>query len=227
MEGLLKSTKIPVFEGKHEKFAQWSYTFLSVCAISGWKQVLLDDNLAVPAESENLDPVTDAALLLLRKANSAAYALLTVVVKDVTGFQAIRNGCTDDLPSGSAREAWKNLIRIYQPKSTTQKFELEQKFNQCQLLKETKNPDEWFTELEHIRLLLKEDHSLNYDNDKMIQHIIYNIKAKGYETLVSMLKRDLGKKVKVDLEDLKEEIRQVYGTLKQEKTPETALAASG
>jgi hypothetical protein len=39
MEGLLKSTKIPVFEGKHEKFAQWSYTFLSVCAIPGWKQV--------------------------------------------------------------------------------------------------------------------------------------------------------------------------------------------
>jgi hypothetical protein len=108
-----------------------------------------------------LNPVTDADLLLLRKANSVAYALLTVVVKDVTGFQAIRNGCTDDLPSRSAREAWKNLIRIYQPKSTTQKFELEQKFNQCPLLKETKNPYEWFTELEHIRLLLKEDHSLN------------------------------------------------------------------
>jgi hypothetical protein len=76
----------------------------------------LDDSIAVPKESDNLNTVTDADKFLIRKANSAAYALLTVVVKDVTGFQAIRNGCT--LPSGSAREAWKNLIRIYQPKST-------------------------------------------------------------------------------------------------------------
>jgi hypothetical protein len=93
--------------------------------------------------SDNLNTVTDADKVQIRKANSAAYALLTVVVKDVTGFQAIRNGCTDDLPSGSARESWKNLIRINQPKSTTQKCELEQKFNQCQLIKVSKNPDEW------------------------------------------------------------------------------------
>jgi hypothetical protein len=83
------------------------------------------------------------------------------------------------------------------------------------------------TELEHIVLLLKEDHSLNYDNDKMIQHIIYNSKAKRFETLVSMLKSDRGKKAKVDLDDLKEENRQVDGTIKKENTPETALAASG
>jgi hypothetical protein len=85
---------------------------LSACAISGWKQVLLDDNIAVPNESDNLNTVTDADRILFRKTNSAAYALLTVVVKVVTDFQAIGNGCTDGLPSGSARQAQQNLIRI-------------------------------------------------------------------------------------------------------------------
>jgi hypothetical protein len=78
---------------------------------------------------------------------------------------------------------------------------LEQKFNDCKLEKETKNPDEWFTELVHIRVLLKEDHNFDLPNDKMIQHIIYNIKAKGYDTLILNLKRDLEyQTVKLDLE---------------------------
>jgi hypothetical protein len=135
MDSILKSTKIPVFEGNKDKFSQWAYTFLSICAISGCKDALVNENFAVPLENEVLDP-TDAADVFKatnRKANATAYALLTVVVKHSTGFQAIRNGVTKDLPNGSAREAWKNLIRIYQPKSTTQTFELEQKFNHCQL----------------------------------------------------------------------------------------------
>jgi hypothetical protein len=169
MEGLLKSKKIPVFEGKHEKFAPRSYTFLSACAISGWKQVLLDDNIAVPAESENLNPVTDAELLL---------------------FSCICfTYCCCKRCDRVFRQSEMVALMIYLVGQQDKSFELEQKFNQCQLLKEIKNPEEWFTELEHIRLLLKEDHSLNYDNDKMIQHIIYNIKAKGYETLVFYVKK--------------------------------------
>jgi hypothetical protein len=53
------------------------------------------------------------------------------------------------------------ILRIYQPKTTTQKYELEQWFNDCKLEKETKNPEEWITELEHIRVLLFEDHVIN------------------------------------------------------------------
>ena len=226
MEGLLKSTKIPFFDGKQEKFSQWSYTFLSVCAIAGCKEVLINDNYAVPKESETLDATNDADKILARKANATAYALLTVVIKDPTGFQAIRNGCTTDLPNGSARLAWKNITRIYKPKSTTQRFELEQKFNHCVLDKETMNPDEWFTELEHIRLLLREDHEVEYEDSKLVQHIIYNIKPKCYDTIIQMLKRDLGRKIKVDLEDMKEEIRQVYGQVKKTKTTDTALGAN-
>jgi hypothetical protein len=229
MDGILRGQKIPPFEGKKEKFPQWSFTFLSICMIAGCKDALTEDTFDVPAEADILDPadVAMAIPIINRKANSTAYALLTICIKDATGFQAVRNGITTDLPNGSAREAWKNLVRIFQPKTTTQKYDLEQKFNDCKLEKETKHPDEWFTELEHIRVLLLEDHEVELEDAKMIQHIIYNIKPKVYETMVYTLKRELQYNTvnPLDLERIKDEIRQVYGQFAKVKTPETALAA--
>jgi hypothetical protein len=223
---MLKGQKIPHFEGKKEKFAQWSYTFLSICAIAGCKDALVSDTYDVPASDLELNDLQEV-LLKRRKANATAYAMLTITVKDNTGFQAVRNGVTKKLPDGSAREAWKNLLKIYQPKSTTQKYELEQKFNDCKLEKETKSPDEWFTELEHIRVLLKEDHSFEISDEKMIQQIVYNVKPKAYDTLIFALKRDLQyKSDKLELERVKDEFRQVFGTLSKTKSPDTALAAT-
>jgi hypothetical protein len=228
MEGILKGQKIPHFEGKREKFPQWSFTFLSICMIAGCKQVLTSDTYVVPAEAEvlsNIDPDHEEALIA-RKANSTAYALLTICIKDATGFQAVRNGVSTGLPNGDARKAWQNIVRIYQPKTTTQKYELEQRFNDCKLEKETKNPEEWFTELEHIRVLLFEDHGFNVTDEKMIQHIVYNLKPKPYDTMVYILKRDLQyNNANLDLERIKDEIIQVFGQFNKVKTPETALVA--
>jgi gag-polypeptide of LTR copia-type len=226
MEAILKSQKIPIFEGKKEKFAHWSYTFLSVCMLVQCKEVLLDDNYGVPKSTDTLDPEDDAEEIIKRKANNTAYALLTITIKDSTGFQAVRSATTKDLPDGCARTAWKNLIRIYQPKSNTQKFELIQQFNDCKLEKETKNPDEWFTELEHIRALLYDDHKEQIEDEKMIQQIVFNIKPKCYDTAVYALKRDLEyDKNKLTLDRVKDEIRQAYGHNNKGKTPETALSA--
>ena len=104
---------------------------------------------------------------------------------------------------------------------------MELKLNECILDKETKKPDEWFTELEHIRVLLREDHTVILDNDKMIQHILYNLNPKFYETAVFTLKRDLrySTTTPLDLERVKDEIRQVFGQVNKGKTPETALVA--
>jgi hypothetical protein len=105
---------------------------------------------------------------------------------------------------------------------------LEQRFNDCKLEKETKNPEEWFTELEHIKVLLKENHTVILSDDKIIQHIVYNLKAKFYETVVFTLKREIEYNHAtnpLDLERVKDEIRQVYGQLTKGKTPETALVS--
>jgi hypothetical protein len=53
-----------------------------------------------------------------------------------------------------------------------------------QTRKGNKNPEEWYTELEHIRVLLFEDHGFNVTEEKMIQQIVYNLKPKPYETMV-------------------------------------------
>jgi hypothetical protein len=227
MEGILKGQRIPPFDGKKDEFAQWSYTFLSICHIAGCKTVLIDDTYQVPADNVDLTDIIDPDVvkqLEKRKANGTAYALLTISVKDNTGFQAIRNAVTTNLPNGCARTAWKNLLRIFQPKTKTQRFELEQSFNDCKYLKETRNPDDWFTELEQFRVLLKEDHG--FDDDRMIQHIVYNIKPRSFQNLITMLKRDLEyKTTALDLNRIKDEIRQVWGQINEKKTPNNALTA--
>jgi hypothetical protein len=138
-------TKIPHLKERKKNFLNGH----SICMIAGCKDAWTLDTFDVPAEADILDPVDPLMTvpIMNRKANSTAYALLTICSKDTTEFQAVRNGVTTDLPNGSAREATKNLVRIFQPKKTTQKYDLEQKFNDCKLEKETKHPDEWFTEL--------------------------------------------------------------------------------
>jgi hypothetical protein len=118
-------------------------------------------------------------------------------------------------------------LRIYQPISTAQKFDLEQKFKDCKLEKETKHPDDWFTELDQIRHFLRTDHQFIITDDQLVQHIIYNIQPKAYDTTIYTLKRDLmyNLQVLITLERLIDEIRQVYGETSKQKTPEKALTA--
>jgi hypothetical protein len=72
-----------------------------------------------------------------------------------------------------------------------------------------------------------EDHAHDITEEKIIQHIIYNIKPKVYDTMVFTLKRDLqyNTTTPLDLERVKDEIRQIFGHFYKDKTPETALTA--
>jgi hypothetical protein len=101
-----------------------------------------------------------------------------------------------------------------------------QNFNDCKLEKETRNSDEWFTELEHIRVILSDDHNETISDEKIIQQIVFNLKPKCYDTAVYAHKRDLEyNKANLTLERVKDEIRQAYGHNVKEKKPDTALNA--
>jgi hypothetical protein len=54
-----------------------------------------------------------------------------------------------------------------------------------------------------------------YDDEKMITQIIYNILSPAYQTTVELIKRDLNRQVPVTLFQAQEEIRQIYGQLQQ------------
>jgi hypothetical protein len=88
-DSILKGQKIPHFEGKKE--AQWSYIFLSICAIDGCKEALVSDTYNVPASDLELNDL-QADLLKRRKANAKAYAMLTITVKDSTGLKLSEMG---------------------------------------------------------------------------------------------------------------------------------------
>jgi hypothetical protein len=92
---------------------------------------------------------------------------------------------------------------------------LDFQFTQCSLICDTKSPDEWFAELDRIRLQLQMDHKVKYDDEKMNTQFIYNILPSAYQTTVELIKRDLNRQVPVTLFQVQEDIRQIYGQLQQ------------
>ena len=80
--------------------------------------------------------------------------------------------------------------------------------------KDNKNPDKWFADLEHIRLQLQLDFNYIIDYERMISQIIYNVLPNPYKTTIALIKRELNKKVVLTLNEVKDDIRQVYGTIK-------------
>ena len=55
---IIKGQKLPSFDGKKDKFTQWSFTFLSLCALAECKEVLIDGNYDVPADNK-VNPTQD------------------------------------------------------------------------------------------------------------------------------------------------------------------------
>ena len=226
MEEDNKSFRPSVFSGKQEDYIMWAAKFMSYGQVKGFKTILTGTQKA-PNYDKELDPTTDSTLLRLRKANDLAYSMLNMSVKDPVSFGAIFNASTKELPDGDARQAWLNIMSIFKPVSNAKKHELEQKFNQCSLTKEAFNPDEWFAELEQIRLQLLLDFKVTYDDDKIISQVVYNLTPALYQTTVALFKRDLNRGLPLSLMEVKNDIRQVYAsaqmTTKRNKNGERIL----
>jgi hypothetical protein len=171
-----KSVKVIPFTGKRDEFFLWSVRFLSYCEVQGCKKVLLGLEIP-PNSSARIDETIPAGVeqMRIRKANSTAMTLLNLSLTDMVSVNAVYNSKTPGLPDGNAAIAWHNLKEIYSPTSISRKNELIQEFNTCCLIKEEMNPDEFFAKLEYIRMQLLVDYQINYDKDKMKQHILYNV----------------------------------------------------
>jgi hypothetical protein len=204
------------FSGKRTDFVMWATRFMSYAHSKGFDDILYGyKNMIIPSKDEELDKKDDAALILIRKMNGQAMSALHSACRDHVSFNAINNSISEDVPQGDAHQAWLNLHTIFKPTSSAQKHDLEFQFTQCSLIRDTKNPDEWFAELDRIRLQLQMDHQVKYDDEKMITQIIYNILPPAYQTTVELIKRDLNRQVSVTLFEVQEDIRQIYGQLQQ------------
>ena len=203
-----------MFDGKRSSYPNWSEKFLCYANIKKCDQALLkdyDDKLIVK-DSDAIDPTDKDAdeKERIRKENRLAYSLLVMNQDDDMTRNAYRSAKTLKRENGCARTAWLNLKKIHQPKDDATKYELINKFNRLELTHDTKNPDEWFTALEILRAQLEVDYSYKISDEDVISRILYNIQPTMYQTLLTIIKRDLNHKTKVDLNDLKRDIRQIY-----------------
>ena len=215
-----KVIKSVPFDGKKENFRIWSSKFLSYCTFKDCANVLLKDyNKTMPDDSTILakpaasvaDPDPAMIAYKLQKAKTMAYALLTMCMSENISFMAVERAKTSHLKNGSARLAWVNLEAIYKATSESNKYELEKKFNQSELKNEHTNPDEWFGELESMRVQLLLDFQIDITEKALKTHIIYNIRPRMYMTAISILKSEMTNSgTPLELESIKREIREVY-----------------
>ena len=146
-----------------------------------------------------------------------AYSMSNLCVKDAVSFTAVFDAKNDDFPEGDACKAWSNLQTIFKPLSSAKKHELEQLFNKSSLDREHTNPDEWFAELERIRMQLDLDFNTKITDDQMISQIIYNVHPVQYKHTIATIKRELTQGTKVTLESVKDDLRQIFGGIKTPK----------
>jgi hypothetical protein len=198
-----KTLKAITFSGKREDYMKWSAKFLSYAQVKGLKKIFTgaEKYTALTDDKEKLKFIKD---------NDIAYSLLHMAVKDDVSFSAVYSGSSKLFPDGDAHIAWKNLKTIFKPVSNARQHELEEEFHGSKLLKDQTNPDEWFAQLEKIRLQLKLDHNEEITDKKMINHILYNTKPGIYRTTVTVLQREFNKGLNLTLNDVKEDYRQIY-----------------
>jgi hypothetical protein len=84
-----------------------------------------------------------------------AFSILTLTCNDYVSLQQLEAAITNDLKVGDARIAWKKLEKLHKPTNSSDQHELEQKYNHSELKSNSKNPDEWFVELERLRAMLE------------------------------------------------------------------------
>jgi hypothetical protein len=156
--------------------------------------------------------------------------MLTMSISDATTFAAVNNAKPTGFVEGHARTAWLAIQTLYKPTSNANRYELENKFNHCALTQDSRDPDEWFAELEAHRLQLRIDFKIDITDEKMVSHIVYNVKPGMYQTTLAIIKRELNNSIPVKLENLKKDLRQVYiqnsGPDGHRAKKETVLVAS-
>ena len=209
--------KLNKFTGKRSDFSLWRDRFLAYCTMKDFDEVVIQDNL-VPKDSDVLDPKSDKDKIKYRKDNKLAYGHLVNLISDPSSINAVLGAKTADLPRGCVRTAFTSLERLYDVKNEDVKQELQQKFNKSELISNDKNPGIWFSQLETWRLRLKLDYQVDITELDMVNHIIHNLKAPIYEATLLIIKREHQKSKSTtkstNLEDLKDEIRQVFTSYK-------------
>lgn len=191
-----KSVRIIRFSGKVAEWRIWSLKFLAYASVKGYKSILLGNDVIMSKQTfDAIDRNTDEGKELvatqekLQKKNVEAYNALVLSLDDEVSLGAVETAITDEFPDGNAKQAWDNLLEIFEPKTRSNKVQLLREFTSSRLSDVNKNPDTWVDELLNISKRLKKAGVTKTDED-IIMHILGNL-PKEYDTLVEILENDL------------------------------------
>ena len=212
------------FSGKQEDWRMWSRKFLARAELKGYQEIL-EGTKKAPSASLVIDEstATGKRLSKLRRANTMAYNDLLMACEDEVSFGAVDEALTKDLPKGDARQAWLNLQAKYESTTAASKKQLKKEFHTSSLNDVTKDPDEWITNLERMRIRLKAMKHEISDEDLMI-HVLNNL-PEEYDNLVEDLEdRIEASNDPLTIKTLRERLRMKYERImKRKNVDENAL----
>ena len=151
----VKSIRLPMFDGKPEKFQVWWTRFRAYAGVFGFIKALKKggETALPPTEDALLDDTseTDKLMIAALKRNAIAMANLTMAfTTDATMALVYESLNDEDWPGGLAHKVIDALKKKYQPQDTMTRVELRQMLNKVSMKKE-QDPASIFEQLSSIK----------------------------------------------------------------------------
>ena len=130
IEAELKSTRVVPFSGKKEDWDMWQIKHVGRSRVRGTFGVLTGTE-KIPIIASGKTASTEEEELI--ELNTIAYNDLLQSCSEAISFNLVRTGITDDLPDGSAAQAWKNLCSKYSPNTVAEKIRLKKELQRLKI----------------------------------------------------------------------------------------------
>ena len=182
IEAELKSSRVVPFSGKKEDWDMWQIKHVGRARVRGTYGVLMGTE-AVPKIEAGIALSSNEEEII--ELNTIAYNDLLQSCSEAISFNLVRTGITEDLPDGSAAQAWKNLCSKYSPNTVAEKIRLKKELQQLKLESSSDDPDVWLTKLELIRMqVIKFKASVS--DDDLIMHVLKYFPSDYNQLIVTM-----------------------------------------
>ena len=220
IEAELKFTRVVPLSGKKEDWDMWQIKHVGRSRVRGTYGVLMGIE-KIPIVVSGIASTSEEDELI--ELNTIAYNDLLQSCSEAISFNLVRTGITDELPDGSAAQAWKNLCSKYSPNTVAEKIRLKKELQQLKLDNASDDPDIWLTKLELIRMQLVK-FKASVSDDDLIMHVLNNLPSDYNQLIVTM--EYMMNKSDLDINNMRETLNLAFSCMNPGgNVEEKALAA--
>lgn len=230
-----KSIRIIEFSGKQGDWDGWSEKFLARAKRKGYKKLLLGTEKVPTQEqielAETSTSAPDKKIIKLGELNELAYEDIVLSINHTSSagkvaFSLIKNCKSDEFPEGNCRMAWERLVKKYEPHTAPKLLKLKKELMNMRLDDVSKDPDEWITDLENIRVQINQIDLVSKMSERDLMIHIMNSLPEQYDPVIDNLEIRLMKDVDdenyLTLDHLREKLSDRYARImdKEERRDE-------